>query len=99
MLKKSTSRVSVSPATAAAGRAILLVLVGHRGASDDEELGAHQPDAFRAAAGGGVGVFRDVDVRPERDAYAVRRDRLERSELGERRFGDGFLALALVVRV
>ena len=31
-------------------RAILLVLVGHRRAANDEKLGAHQPDALRAAA-------------------------------------------------
>ena len=66
-------------------RAILLVLVGHRRAADDEELGAHQPDALGAAARGRFGLLRDVDVRAQRDAHAVERDRLERGELGERR--------------
>ena len=79
--------------------AILLVLVGHRRATDDEELGAHQPDALGAAARGRFGFLGKVDVRAQRDAHAVERDRLERGELGERRLGDLLLALPLVIRV
>ena len=55
--------------------AVLLFLVGHGRAADDEELGAHQPDALGAAARRQLGLLRQVDVRAQRDAHAVGRDR------------------------
>ena len=44
---------------------VLLLLVRHRRAADDEELGAHQADAFGAARRGARGLLRQVHVREE----------------------------------
>ena len=68
--------------------AILLLLVGHRRAADDEELRAHQPHALGAAARRELRFLGEVDVRAQRDAHAVGRDRLERRELRELRLGE-----------
>src|SRR5207249_747164 len=48
--------------------AVLLVLVGHRRATEDEELGTHQADAVGAAGRREVGLFGQVDVGAEGDA-------------------------------
>ena len=58
-------------------RAILLLLVGHVRAADDEKLRAHEPDAIGAAAHCGFRLFRKVDVGAQHQSLAVERDRLD----------------------
>ena len=62
---------------------VLLLLVRHRRAADDEELGAHQADALGAAQRGARGLLRQVHVHEELDPNAVHRDRLLAGEPGQ----------------
>ena len=75
-------------------RAVLLVLVGHRRAADDEELGAHQADALGAAARGELGLLGEIDVRAQRDRARRRVVTASSAASSARaRFGDCLLAL------
>ena len=62
-------------------RPVLLLLVGHRRAADDEELRAHEANAFGAAVRRELRFLGKIDVRAQRDAHAVGRHRLERREM------------------
>ena len=58
-------------------RPVLLVLVRHGGAVDDEELGAHQARRRRRrCVGGELRFLGHVDVGAQRDPRAVTRDRI-----------------------
>jgi hypothetical protein len=80
-------------------RAVLLFLVGHRRAPDDEELGAHEPHAHRSAGGRLLRLVRQVDVRAQRDGHAVARDRLCRRERPKRVLGLDGAALAALEKL
>ena len=60
---KRLDYVSISP--------ILLLLVGHRSAAHDKELGAHQAHTFSTAASGEFSFLRQVDVCPQRYPVTV----------------------------
>ncbi len=53
----------------------LLVLGGHCRAAGHQELGAQEPDAFRAVTYCDLHLFREIDVALQRDRSAVRRKR------------------------
>ena len=60
--------------------AVLLLFVGHGGATDHQELGAHQAYTLGAAVGGELRFLGEIDVGAQSDPMAVQRHRLGSSQ-------------------
>src|SRR5205823_15078957 len=76
---------------------ILLLLVRHRSAPHDEELGAHQAHTFSTAASGELGFLRQVDVCPQRYPVTVQGNRVRGCERLELLILEGLHCAALAV--
>ena len=74
---------------------VLLLLVGHGRAADDEEFGAHEPHAFGAAAARRLRLLGQVDVGAQRDVHAVGGDRSRPRRAGSSSASRRFVAGAL----
>ena len=68
-------RAAVQRLDHAAIGGVLVVLIGCVAALEEQEFGAHQPDAFGALGQGEGGLVRQVDVGRDLDAVAVARGR------------------------